>query len=140
MAKDATKIFGGPAAIIELDDNSGFSTPDVLGYADSEVSITYEKVTHPTLSGQLMQSRVLVKWSIKLQQTDTTTLALIKAGRTAERYIRITDYNSKVFPGLVPVLLTYAPAQPFNGTDVHTILVEAQIQVEEVDDAITFQA
>jgi len=140
MGKDATKIFGGPAAIIEIDTASNFASAVILGYAGPEVSIMFEKVVHETLSGGLFQSRGTMKWSMKLQQTDDTTIAALKAARVAENYIRVTDYNGNVFTGLVAMLLTYSIAQPFNSSDEHSILVEGQIQVEEPDDAINYLA
>lgn len=140
MAKDATKIFGGPAKTIEIDDASNFGSSNVLGYASAEVSITFEPAPVETLSGQMFQPKGLLKFSMRLQQTDDTTIGYLKTARTTEHYIRITDYNDNAYPSLVPMLLSYQMELPFNSSDVHTILVTGQIAVEEPDDGINFQS
>lgn len=137
MAKDATKIFGGPAKSIEVSTTSGFSSPFVLGYASPDVQIKWEPKAVDTLQAQKFQPKGVGSISVKLQQTDSATLAQLKLMRTAEYYIRVTDYKSNVIPTKVPMLFSYTWDAPYNENDVHTLTVTAQIATEEPDDFVT---
>lgn len=136
---DATKIFGGPAKKIEMDDNSGFSSATDLGYEAGEAQVVWEPNPRKTLNAQNFQLNGIGKITLKLQQTDTATLTALKAGRTTAQYFRITDYKDVTWVTSIPCLIQYAPDQKFNESDEHVFVVTGQVAAEEPDDWMEFQ-
>lgn len=138
MAKDASDIYGGPAKTVEIDTAAGFGTATDLGYAEN-VEITWTPNKHALGHGMQRNLHGVGKFRIEHLQTDDTTLTAVKAMRNTLYYARVTNFDDKVFPMLVPCLWSYEIVAPFKEGEPHKLIIEGQVATDEPDDFVNWQ-
>lgn len=138
MAKDAADIYGGPAKTVEIDTASNFGTATDIGYAEN-VEISWTPAKHTLGHGLQRNLHGIGKVRIEHLQTDDTTITAIKAARNTLYYVRVTNFDDKAFPTLVPMFLTYEIAAPFKEGEPQKLIIEGQVATDEPDDFVNWQ-
>ncbi len=135
MAADASKIYAGPATLIEI--SSDGTTYSDLGFSNANVEITWEPHKTELSEGNEVQMSGLGKISIEMVQTDSATLATIKGYRTTKAYLRVTsaDGNTYVVSG---IFLSTQVKRGFKAGEPHTVTVTGQRHTLNADDWVTF--
>lgn len=137
MAADASKIFAGPATLIEI--SSDGTTYSDLGFSNANVEITWEPHKAELSEGNEVQMSGIGKISIEMVQTDSATLTTLKGYRTTKAYLRITSVDTQQYI-VSGIFLSTSVKRGFKSGEPHMVTVTGQRATLNADDWVTFPA
>lgn len=134
MAQDATKVFSGPFATMEIQEGaSAYEEPSLLG---DEVDISFEGAGPQTSNKQTIQTKGLLVISAKVLQVGNTARARFEALQKTPINFKFTTAEGLIIETSSHIYFTHAFAFK-NSDDGFFGTISAQIEVYQWSDIIT---